>query len=81
MHLCEALWYSNGCEDSGRSMPPDQIIHRMVLLPAVKPNSQLAAKVGNMCLINTTDLERTGNSFVTALLHGMGVLRIKRASC
>ena len=32
-----------------------------------------------MCLVNTTNLERTGNSFVTAL-HGMGVLRIKRTS-
>ena len=47
---------------------------------ACKTKQPVAGSKGrNMCLINTTDLERTGNSFVTAL-HGMGVLRIKRTS-
>ena len=32
-----------------------------------------------MSLVNTADLESTGNSFVTAL-HGMRILGIKRTS-
>ena len=57
---------------------PDHLPDDIFLL--ANPKEPVTCSKGrDMCLINTADLESTGNSFVTAL-HGMRILGIKRTS-